>query len=264
LSPGEQGPGNSPPPPCSLPADEAPRARTKLTPDAPYSHYVTEPSHQAPADATETVPATGVGVLDRIVAILDAVEAAPLGSSELARRLGITMPTAHRLVRAMVAHGLLRRDGRGRHFLGHRFAASALARDAEPALAEIARDTGESAQLWVRRGTVRLCVVSVESEQELRASLPAGMVVPLSQGGSAAEALLAPVPASCTRGWFQSVAARTPGLCSVSAPVWLNGEPVAAVCLSAPASRTAGEPGPQYGAAVVAVADRLEQGLSQG
>jgi DNA-binding IclR family transcriptional regulator len=74
----------------------------------------------------------GVGVLDRVVAILDAVERRPMGSSELARHLGLSVPTAHRLAAGMVAHGLLRRDVDGRHHLGQRFASSRLADVATP------------------------------------------------------------------------------------------------------------------------------------
>lgn len=211
---------------------------------------------------------TGVGVLDRAVAILDTVERTPMGASELARHLGLAIPTTHRLVAAMVTHGLLRRDGNGRHHTGWRFASSALIAAAGPVMEELRGETGESAQIWVRRGEQRLCLISVESEAELRASLPVGSVLPLSAGGSAARVLAGsdPLdPARPDRRWFESVSQRTPGLCSVSAAVRQHDEVVAAVGVSAPVSRVQAEgPGPQFGEAVVAAAERIETVLRAG
>jgi DNA-binding IclR family transcriptional regulator len=207
---------------------------------------------------------TGVGVLDRVVAILDIVEVSPRGASELARALGLSVPTAHRLAAAMVKHGLLQRDGEGRHHIGPRFASSALAAVAAPVLAGLCRETGETAQLWVLRGEDRLCVASEESAEELRASVPVGTVLPLAAQGSAADILARPPvrPGVVGRRWAESISRRTPGLCSVSAPVWYRGDVVAALCVSAPVSRVgAAGPGAQYGELVVAAADRLEDAL---
>ncbi|MGD6741741.1 IclR family transcriptional regulator [Streptomyces sp. BH106] len=202
---------------------------------------------------------TGIGVLDRVIAILDAVERAPMGSSELARHLGLSVPTAHRLAGAMVRHGLLRRDTEGRHHTGERFAVSALAGAAEPMLDELREETGETAQVWVRRGTDRLCLITIDSRQELRATLPAGTRLPLADGGSAAQVLLGGV----TGGWCESVSRRTPGLCSVSAPVVLHGEAVAAVCVAAPVARAGdGGPGALYGHLVAAAAARVARAIA--
>ncbi|MEV0703220.1 helix-turn-helix domain-containing protein [Saccharopolyspora sp. NPDC050389] len=201
----------------------------------------------------------GVGVLDRVVAILDAVETRPMGASELARHLGLSVPTAHRLAQAMVGHGLLLRDAEGRHHIGHRFASTALATAATPVLDELRDQTGETAQVWVRRGEFRLCLACAESPSELRASLPLGTLLPLSDKGSAAEALTA--ERSADR-WFESVSVRTPGLCSVSAGVRYGAEIVAAVCVAGPVSRVAPEgPGAQWGELVAAAAQRLEEVL---
>lgn len=211
---------------------------------------------------------TGVGVLDRVVSILDAVERAPMGASELARHLGLAVPTTHRLVAAMVTHGLLRRDGDGRHHTGWRFASSALVAAAGPVMEDLRGETGESAQVWVQRGEQRLCLVSVESEAELRASLPVGSVLPLAAGGSAARVLTGAVPLDPERPdhrWFENISQRTPGLCSVSAAVRLHGEVVAAVGVSAPVSRVRAEgPGHQFGDAVVSAAERIEAVLQAG
>jgi DNA-binding IclR family transcriptional regulator len=202
-------------------------------------------------------------VLDRVVAILDAVEGRPMGASELARHLGLSVPTAHRLVAAMVSHGLLRRDVEGRHHLGQRFASSRLVDVANPILESLMRETGESAQLWVRRGDQRLCLVSAESEAELRATLPVGAVLPLSDGGSAATALTAdgsPIP---DHRYYESVSQRTRGLGSVSAPVRAHGEVVAAVCVAAPLARVEpGSPGAAFGDLVLQAAERIEKSIA--
>ncbi|MFZ3561067.1 MULTISPECIES: IclR family transcriptional regulator [unclassified Streptomyces] len=202
---------------------------------------------------------TGVGVLDRVIAILDTVERVPMGASELARHLGLSVPTAHRLTGAMARHGLLRRDGEGRLHPGERFAVSALSGAAEPVLEELRSETGETAQVWVRRGEDRLCLLTLDSRAELRATLPEGTRLPLADGGSAADALEGGVAGD----WYESVSRRTPGLCSVSAPVLLHGEAVAAVCLAAPIARVGDVgPGRLYGPRVVAAATRIERALA--
>jgi DNA-binding IclR family transcriptional regulator len=204
---------------------------------------------------------TGVGVLDRVVAILDAVEENPAGASDIARELGLSVPTAHRLVSAMVKHGLLNRDDDGRHHIGPRFASSALTAASAPVLRRLREETGETAQLWVLRGEDRLCVASEESAAELRAAVPVGTALPLSAKGSAAQALVAP-PARTGSPWFTSVSERTPGLGSVSAQVRYRGDVVAAICLAAPLSRVVDEdPGAQYGDLVLEAADQLSSAL---
>jgi DNA-binding IclR family transcriptional regulator len=199
---------------------------------------------------------TGVGVLDKGVAILDVVERGPAGASELARETGLSVSTAHRLASALVAHGLLRRDPDGRFRLGPRFATSVLTEVALPVLAELRDRTGESAQLWVRRGEHRLCVAAVDSTEELRAAIPAGTLLPLPLG-SAASALQGE-PGAGRGGWVESVAERAPGVGSVSAPVYLHGEVVAAVCLSGPLQRLGRRPGERYGSEVAAAARQVE------
>ncbi|WP_197322170.1 IclR family transcriptional regulator [Saccharomonospora sp. NB11] len=203
---------------------------------------------------------TGVGVLDRSVAILDCVESRPMGTSEIARALGLTVSTAHRLVTALAAHGLLRRDGDGRFHLGPRFATSALAEVARPVLAELCAESGECVQLWVRRAEHRLCVVSIECGEELRASQPEGSLLPLPHGSSA-QVLLGEIdPAG--PGWVETLQGRAPGVGSVSAPVRLHGDIVGAVCLSAPIQRLDPSPGARYGEQVVAAAARIESALT--
>ncbi|MER6988953.1 helix-turn-helix domain-containing protein [Saccharopolyspora hirsuta] len=205
---------------------------------------------------------TGVGVLDRVMAVLDAVEIRRMTASELARHLGLSVPTAHRLVGSMMAHGLLSRDGDGRLQLGVRFSSPHLEQLCTPVLTDLQRKTGETTQIWVRRGEHRLCLASVDSAAELRASVPVGTLLPLDVGGSAAQVL---TDAAASRGWVESISHRTPGLCSVSAPIRRSsGETVAAICLSAPVFRVGEEgPGARYGEDVLAAAAQLSDALQR-
>jgi DNA-binding IclR family transcriptional regulator len=212
----------------------------------------------AGAEPGPVIRSTGVGVLDRVVAVLDAVEIRRMTASELARHLGLSVPTAHRLVGSMMTHGLLSRDDDGRLRLGHRFAVPYLEHVAGPILEDLQQQTGETAQIWVRRGDHRLCLASVESPAELRASVPVGTLLPLIAGGSAARVLTEPVPH-----WVESVSQRTPGLCSVSAAIRRpGGETVAAVCVAAPIVRVGDAgPGALYGDVLLAAAARLSDAL---
>ncbi len=204
----------------------------------------------AGAEPGPVIRSTGVGVLDRVVAVLDAVETRRMTASELARHLGLSVPTAHRLVGS--------RDDDGRLRLGHRFAVPYLEHVAGPVLKDLQQQTGETAQIWVRRGDHRLCLASVESAAELRASVPVGTLLPLAAGGSAARVLTQPVPH-----WVESISQRTPGLCSVSAAIRRpGGETVAAVCVSAPIVRVGDAgPGALYGDVLLAAAARLSDAL---
>ena len=48
---------------------------------------------------------SGVGVLDKAVGILDALEARPVHLAELVVATGLSRPTAHRLALAVERHG---------------------------------------------------------------------------------------------------------------------------------------------------------------
>src|SRR5215467_1834884 len=203
---------------------------------------------------------SGVGVLDKAVAVLAAVEAEPRALSEVVGATGLSRATAHRLLAALAVHGLVRRDEDGRWSLGLRLiglghaAAEALPGwlDARPALEWLRSQTGESVQLFVRDGDERVCVESLEAPHELRTIVPVGARLPLDRG-SGGRALRG--PAAGAAGWVESVAERQPGVASVSAPVCdPSGRVVAAVSVSGPIDRITRAPGDRYGAAVVEAA----------
>ena len=200
---------------------------------------------------------SGIGVLDKAVAVLDALEVEPLGLGELSAATGLPRATAHRLAVALEVHGFVERDQVGRFLLGGRLNGRSLAVVARPALEDLRDDTGESVQLYVRRGDVRVCVVSLESPHSLRTIVPVGASLPMDVG-SAAKVLGG---LTGRRRWAESVEEREKGVASVSAPVERDGEVVAAVSVSGPVERTTRSPGRRYAAAVVAAAEEVAQAI---
>ena len=201
----------------------------------------------------------GVGVLDKAITILDALEAGPLGLAGLVTATGLSRATAHRLASALAGHDLVGRDGEGRFTLGPRLVRRSLSDAARPAVAALRDATGESAQLYVPRSGARLCVVSLESPHSLRTIVPAGAVLPLDQGS--AGKVIRGEPDALRRGWAQSVEEREPGVASVSAPVFHDGAVVAAVSVSGPVERTSRSPGRRYAAAVAGAARAVEEAM---
>ena len=198
----------------------------------------------------------GVGVLDKAVAILDALEQRPLALADLVTATRLNRATAHRLATALQGHDLVARDSDGRFALGPRLVRRSLEDAARPALEALRDATGESAQLFVRRSRSRLCVVSLESPHSLRTIVPAGASLPLDQGS--AGRVLRGDPATLRQGWAQSVEEREAGVASVSAPVLHDGTVVAAVSVSGPVQRTTRAPGRRYAAAVTRAARQVE------
>jgi DNA-binding IclR family transcriptional regulator len=207
-------------------------------------------------------------VLDKAMAILGALEPGPRSLAELAEAVGLPRATAHRLAVALEAHDLVGRDDGGRFELGPRLARLAeaagrrrrdLAAAAAPALGRLRDATGESAQLYVRVGDRRVCLVSLESPHSLRTIVAVGAALPLDRGS--AGRVLSADPAGSGPGWVQSVEERERGVASVSAPVVIDGRVVAAVSVSGPIDRTTRQPGRRYGPAVLNAARSVEDAL---
>src|SRR4029077_14155944 len=130
-------------------------------------------------------------------------------------------------------------------------------------------ETGESAQLYVREGDQRVCVVTHERPTGLRDTVPLGAVMPLTRG-SGGRVLLAwaddrdrfevdPDVLAAVRaaGWAATVGEREPGVASVSAPVYIGGAVVAALGVRGPAERLGPDPGSRFAARVLAAAADL-------
>ena len=201
---------------------------------------------------------TGVGVLDKSVAVLDALAMGPLALADLAPAAGLPRATAHRLCVALEAHGFVDRDDAGRFVLGRRLVGSDLVTAAAPIVAALRDRTGESAQLYVRRGDDRVCVLAAESPHSLRTIVTVGSVLPLARG-SAGRVLLERTPKT---EWLASVEEREPGVASVSSGVFNHGEIVAAVSVSGPVDRMGRTPGRNHGSAVRDAARAIERALA--
>ena len=155
---------------------------------------------------------SAVGVLDKSFLVLSAVAERPASLGELVERTGLRRATAHRLAVALEVHGLLRRTADGRFALGLHLVALArrateqfpLAEAATPAMEELRDATGESVQLYVPDGDLRVCVAALESPHGLRTIVPVGAALPMDRG-SAGRVLSGEVGRS---GWIATVAER--------------------------------------------------------
>jgi DNA-binding IclR family transcriptional regulator len=237
---------------------------------------------------------SGVGVLDKAVWLLTAVESGPATLGQLVTATGLARPTAHRLAVALEHHRLLARDVQGRFILGPRVAelASAAGEDrllavAQPVLVQLRDATGESAQLYRMAGggpggtDIRVCVAAAERASGLRDTVPVGAALPMT-AGSAAQVLLAweegermhrglrgakftatALAGVRRRGWAASAAEREAGVASVSAPVRAvgggGGRVLAAVSVSGPIERLTRSPGRLHAAAVVAAGEKISE-----
>jgi len=230
---------------------------------------------------------SGVGVVDKVVQVMDALEGGPAALAELVARTGLARPTAYRIAVALERHRYVERDPQGRFALGPRLMELAgphrhnpLEAAAVGVLARLRDETNESAQLYRRTGDVRRCVAAAERASGLRDTVPVGAELPMT-AGSAAQVLLAwePTeqvealakrarfsPAVLTtvrrRGWAASVAERESGVASVSAPVFgPDGRVVAAVSVSGPIDRLTRQPGRLHAAHVTAAARALSNAI---
>lgn len=238
-------------------------------------------------NATRAGGASGIGVLDKSVAILTAVAQQPRTLSELVDATALPRATAHRLAVALEAHRLVARDPEGRFVLGARVPELAAAVPdpllavAGPVLAEIRDECGESAQLYRRDGSERVCVAAAERSHGLRTTVPVGSRLPLTAGSGAQvvcawsdRASLADVLAHAEfteraladvrrRGWAQSVGQREAGVASVSAPVLDGrGELLAAISISGPVERLGRSPGARFAPVLIAGAHLLSTALA--
>jgi DNA-binding IclR family transcriptional regulator len=139
-----------------------------------------------PTDAT--AHRTGSQAVERAIAILQCFDGpSDLGVSQIAARVGIAIPTAHRIVRALVGGGLIDQDpDTDRYHLGVTTAVlGQLALDrlglskAVPDLERLAASTGEAVNLGVRVAADVMVVLHVPSSEPLRFEQRPGTRVPL-------------------------------------------------------------------------------------
>ncbi len=144
--------------------------------------------------------------VDRALAVLLAFsrETPVLGVTELSERLGLTKSAIHRILRSLMAHGMVTQDPETRSYsLGFRVLALAAGVTGEANLRQIClphmhwlrTETKETVGLYVVAGDVRMCLEELESPQLLRMAAGVGRCFPL-ESGAASKALLVEGPAN--------------------------------------------------------------------
>jgi DNA-binding IclR family transcriptional regulator len=149
-------------------------------------------------------PDGNVRAVDRALALLLAFrdDEAALPLVELARRAGLHLTTALRLIGTLEAQGFVQRLPSGGYalgaqllVLGERFRRGLRLEDqVMPALDRLRTESRESAAFFVREGTARRCLFRLDSPQPVRTIARVGEVAPLGIGahGRALVALEAP------------------------------------------------------------------------
>ncbi|NVI92036.1 IclR family transcriptional regulator [Actinomadura sp. BRA 177] len=239
-------------------------------------------------------PKPGTQTVDRSVAVLRSFEgAARQTPTEIAHRLGLSVSTAHRIVHALHATGMLAQDpATERYFLGpttailgglalERMGATLL----RPELTALRDGTGEAVSLGVRAGDEVAVLLHLPSAHPLRYDRPPGDRDPihtcamgkalLACGGdpvAMAEPFRRYTPATLTtrgeldadlrrvrdRGYALNDEERLVGVQAVAAPVRDGGGRVfAAVALQGPTVRFGDDRLPGLAEAVLAAAGRL-------
>lgn len=211
---------------------------------------------------------SGVGVIDKGFAALNALVNRPLSLQEVVEATGMPRATSHRLLMALEHHGAVRRNSDGLYCLGPTLVGLGQRATVQFPLLERAREiatelrdkTNESVQVFVAEADGRRCVIALESSNGLRWIVPEGALFPLSRGS--AGRVLSGVPVG-PRGWIESVEERVKGVASVSAPVFdVDGGVIAALSISGPLERMSKKPGDKFGSLVVKGARTLSASLT--
>jgi len=227
-----------------------------------------------------TVTTRPLQAVDRALRLVDLLaNGSPrLGVSDLARRTGWSKAVVFRLLRTLQAHGYVAQDDTRRYQLGTKpleLAGAVLRRlglpqVARPAMLTLSERTGESVVLTAPTPGGVICLDTVDSPQQLRATFRVGRIIPW-HAGAAGKLHLAHLPRKRAlailagglprytertvtdpdrlredlrriraQGYAFTVGELDPGVAAISAPVldW-RGEMVAAISLGGPAPRFA-------------------------
>lgn len=223
-----------------------------------------------------TAPLSSVRNAARVLKAFSRTER-ELGVTQLARRLGLTTSTVHRLLATLVDEGLLERGAGGTYRLGLPvyelgvtvFPNLDLYEAARPVLASLRHSTAETVQMGVLDGIDVVYVERLESPQTLRIFTRSGHRFP-AHATSTGKVLLAHLPAEvlrerlrewrpvrltpytitergvlqaeltrvAERGWAQNIEEGALGAASVAAPVRdHDGTVIAAISVVGPISR---------------------------
>ena len=121
--------------------------------------------------------ASSIQVLDRAMALIGIISRSPgpLNLGRLAEQAGLHTASAHRILGALMAHGLVEKTGAGEYDLGVRWlevgnrlrARLNIRQVAMPAMQQLAELTGETVNLIVRRGDEAVYVERVTGGQTM-------------------------------------------------------------------------------------------------
>ena len=233
--------------------------------------------------------------LDRIIAIVDAVAAAPgTTPAAVARQLDLPLPTVSRLMRMLALRRYLQAEGAGNGYalggrlleLGYAARPTHLLQLLVPEMEGLRDAIDETVSLHVRSGDQRVCVCEVQSSKSLRRVVPVGLMVPLHLGATGL-ALLAFLPHAFqrsyiaglrqddgaerrmwdaieqvrARGWAMAEGSWINGIAGLAAPVRKAGAVVASLAVSGPTFRWNSATMLEKSALVVAAARRASAGL---
>lgn len=228
---------------------------------------------------------SGVGVLDKVVMILNCLESGSANLAQLVESTKLARPTVHRLATAMEHHRLVERDNYGRFKLGSRITELSnnagedkLLKVAGPVLKVLSEHTHESTQIYRKQGDKLVCVASYERKLGHTDIRPSETLLSI-RTGSAAQVLLAwedpnklhaslynstfnalTLSAVRKRGWAQSYIEHEPASACVSAPIRNSaGKVVACITVSGPLERMGRQPGRLHAPVVVAAANKLTE-----
>lgn len=228
----------------------------------------------------------------RMLSALEKIsEHQPIGVIDLAREMGENVPATQRAIATLEREGWIKTANakRARWELTARVQSIAqraysnndLRRRARPLLEELWRETEESVLLNVPEGGKFVVFEVLESPQFLRTVAPVGLIVPSSWSATGRamlpfmslqrqaefighppdDAMLADFVETAERGYVISKGGVIQGSTNIAAPVFeADGEPVAAVLISAPNDRVNDAEYEHLGALVLATARRISCG----
>lgn len=178
-----------------------------------------------------------------------------LSLAAIAKQTGYYKSTILRLIKDLMAFGYLQRDSEGKYFLGSAplrlgdiyrltFSSGSII---QTCLQKISEKTGESTAFYIREGDYRICLHRRHSQHLLRTHVELGDKVSLFSGGSACriiraytntESLEPDLIEARKHGYSCSIGERTPGVASVSIPIFFSdGKFVGALVVSGAATR---------------------------
>ena len=232
-------------------------------------------------------------LLQRVVSILDSFSVSePLLTAARVRDLtGLPTTTSNRLLRNLVAQGLIQKDGDNfklaLRILGwseSAKAASSLLAMAGPVMEQLKNVSGETTALIVRNGSKRTVIAVCLSDKSLIFRPYVGQVMPLHAGSggkvllafeneecaeidlvkftgftiTTQEALVAELHLTVRQGWAFAAQEREDGLNSVSAPVFdASRRLTAAITIGGPTFRMPAEKADEFGSMVLDAAHEL-------